>query len=46
MSAMVSVTAQKAGGDWVHPMGKAKGSAINSGSLGMEGMTTANVGMS
>jgi hypothetical protein len=43
---MVSVTAQKAGGDWVHPMGKANGRAIKSGSPGIDGMVTASVGMS
>eukprot|EP00980_Cylindrotheca_fusiformis_P008497 scaffold1805_cov104-Cylindrotheca_fusiformis.AAC.4 len=39
-SAMVSVTAQKAGGDSVQPMGRAKGKATRGGSPGAEGMAT------
>eukprot|EP00980_Cylindrotheca_fusiformis_P012537 scaffold3079_cov119-Cylindrotheca_fusiformis.AAC.13 len=46
MSAIVSVTAQKAGGDSVQPMGKAKGKAISGGSPSPDGMATPSLGMS
>ena len=42
MSAIVSVTAEKAGGDSVHPMGKTVGTATNFGSVGRLGNGTAN----
>jgi hypothetical protein len=45
-SVMVSVTVQNAGGDCVHPIGKARGKANSGGSPGREGMLTASVGTS
>lgn len=44
-SVMVSVTAQKNGGDSFHPMGKVSGSAIKGGSPGRVGKRTASRGI-
>ena len=45
-SATVSVTAQKAGGDCVQPMGRASGKATKGASPGRDGMVTASFGIS
>ena len=46
MSALVSVAAQNAGGEFTHPMGRTKGKAKRGSSPSLTGKTTPSFGMS
>ena len=46
MSAMVSVTVEKMGGEFFHPIGRTRGKATSCSSPGLVGKATPSLGMS